>query len=83
MVWTKKMESKNSVTEQTCHCDFCKKDLTGQDRYDFATRTGPWSVGCKDCFEKHGIKLGIGWGQRFDAKGRCLEGNRTVGGFRR
>lgn len=68
----------NSVTSVRCRCDLCNADLTGKIRYDGATRTGPWAVMCHACFEVHGLGLGIGRGQKFDADGRCIEGNKDV-----
>lgn len=72
----KEVMNHNSVTSIVCHCDFCRANLTGQDRYDGATRVGAWAVMCVDCFRTHGLGLGIGIGQRFNADGICVEGNK-------
>jgi hypothetical protein len=80
LVRLKKMASINCVMNKHCACDLCKMDLTGKDRYDAATRTGPWAIMCKACFNIHGLGLGIGKGQRFNAEGRCVEGNRKSDG---
>jgi hypothetical protein len=73
----------NSVLKADCRCEIptCKApDLTGKVRYEGATRLGIWQIMCAPCWEVHGMGLGIGRGQKFDAQGRCLEGNRVVGG---
>lgn len=33
-------------------------------RYDGKTKGGPWANMCQECFNKHGIGLGTGRGQR-------------------
>jgi len=32
--------------------------------YDGKTRMGPWGYMCEECFEKFGVGLGVGRGQR-------------------
>jgi hypothetical protein len=36
--------------------------------YDFKTTSGPWAIGCEKCFEKRGMGLGIGRGQKYELK---------------
>ena len=36
--------------------------------YDAKTKQGPWGFLCEDCFQKHGIGLGTGLGQRLILK---------------
>ena len=41
-------------------CDICKK----VDAYvDGAMTSGPWAYMCKECFEEHGVGIGLGKGQ--------------------
>ena len=80
MVWTRNMGTSNQAQNRVCKCSYCETDLTGCERYDFATRVGTWAIGCESCFKTHGLGLGIGRGQKFDAQGRCVAGNRTAGG---
>jgi len=49
-------------------CDFCGKDLNkGKFFYDFKSNSGPWGLGCQECFELHGCGLGTGLGQKYNA----------------
>jgi hypothetical protein len=41
-------------------CDFCKSIA----HYDAKTNGGAWAYMCDSCFEKYGIGLGTGLGQR-------------------
>jgi len=41
-------------------CDFCGQTA----QYDGRIRFGPWAYMCPKCFERHGIGLGLGVGQR-------------------
>ena len=59
-------------------CDFCKEDalvMYQEAHYDFRTRMGPWANGCRECFKKYGIGLGLGFGQEL-----VLTGNRRPPG---
>ena len=42
-------------------CDVCKVEPA---QYDAKTTSGPWAYLCRKCYGKHGIRLGLGWGQR-------------------
>ncbi len=41
-------------------CDFCQKKAYYDARMIFI---GTWAYMCRRCFEKYGIKLGLGYGQ--------------------
>lgn len=71
----------NSVLNFRCYCDLCGADLAGKDRYDGAVKGQEgWAVMGDCCFPDRGVGLGIGRGQKFDSKGICIDGNKTVGG---
>lgn len=77
------MNINSSAAMAICHCGLCGDSLVGKIRYEGAIRenpSGPWKVMCEVDFALHGLGLGIGRGQKFDAQGRCLDGNQTVGG---
>ena len=41
-------------------CDFCSKTAG----YDGKTKMGAWAYMCERCFQRHGVGLGVGRGQR-------------------
>jgi hypothetical protein len=41
-------------------CDYCGAPAL----YDGKTKPGFWAAMCQKCFEKHGIGLGLGKGQK-------------------
>jgi hypothetical protein len=45
-------------------CDICKKNLVNV-FFDAKTKMGPWANLCQDCFNKQGVGLGIGKGQKY------------------
>ncbi|AOE44856.1 hypothetical protein BI084_gp44 [Gordonia phage Terapin] len=47
-------------------CAFCGIPAV----YDAKSTTGPWGFMCQKHFEKHGIQLGLGWGQRLRVRKR-------------
>jgi hypothetical protein len=52
-------------------CDFCKIELTSWTVAAFVdgkTVMGPWALMCPECFEKYGVGLGLGRGQKYDAQ---------------
>lgn len=49
-------------------CDFCK-DSPEIARYDGKTKFGPWACMCEDHFNKYGVGLGLGRGQKLLYKG--------------
>ncbi len=50
-------------------CEFCEKDVTKENCFfDAKTVLGFWALMCNDCFMVHGVKLGIGWGQKYDSR---------------
>jgi hypothetical protein len=49
------------------NCDIHKYELNVTDvpaNYDGKTTHGPWANMCEDCFERYGIGLGTGLGQK-------------------
>lgn len=46
-------------------CDICWADLSEEMLFDARTRGGQWGVLCSECFETHGIGLGVGKGQQY------------------
>ena len=62
------------------NCDICKKALVGG-FVDGKTLFGPWGIMCvlstpgsPSCFQKHGGRLGQGWGQKYNAAGEKVDG---------
>ena len=55
-------------------CDLCRGPLRVV-FFDCATTAGPWGILCRGCFMFHGVGLGTGRGQKYDAQtGVKLEG---------
>jgi hypothetical protein len=55
------------------NCDMCTATLSAdviEYFVDGATKQGPWAILCPQCFEQHGVGLGLGRGQKYDAKTR-------------
>ena len=48
-------------------CDFCQC-VPDEFFVDGKTKMGPWAIMCKKCFKVYGTKLGLGYGQKYDAK---------------
>jgi hypothetical protein len=46
-------------------CDFCGENDAA---YDAVTIYGPWANQCQDCFDLHGVGLGLGRGQKLTTK---------------
>jgi hypothetical protein len=62
-------------------CQVCERPFVGVHYdgagvyYDAKTKYGPWGFLCEKCFKEHGVGLGTGKGQKYDARtGRKLEG---------
>lgn len=58
-------------------CNICNMVIKNKVEYfvDGKTKTGPWALMCPECFKKHGIAIGYGTGQKYDAStGKLLEG---------
>jgi hypothetical protein len=54
----------------SCKCDFCGKDPK-KFFVDGRTTFGPWALMCEKCYPSHGTgQLGLGYGQKYDAKTR-------------
>ncbi len=48
-------------------CDYCH--FTNMPVfYDARTLAGPWAIMCEDDFQRFGVKLGVGYGQKYDGK---------------
>ena len=64
------MPKKRWMGTKPVRCDICGHKFGDKDEhfYDFATRQGPWALGCDSCFKKYGIGLGIGRGQKYDVR---------------
>jgi hypothetical protein len=45
-------------------CDICKCELKSV-FFDAKTKMGPWANMCQDCFNKLGVGLGTGKGQKY------------------
>ena len=56
------------------NCNFCERDLNGQEFVDGKTVFGPWAIMCLNCYRDKGVGLGTGKGQRYDGKGKKVEG---------
>ena len=56
------------------NCNFCERDLNGQEFVDGKTRHGPWAIMCIPCHKVQGVGLGLGKGQKYDGKGKKVEG---------
>ena len=48
------------------NCDICHTPFTDV-FIDGRTITGPWALMCPSCHEKHGVGIGAGIGQKYDA----------------
>jgi len=49
-------------------CDLCKKKVsTHKFFYDAKMKFGQWALLCSPCFDLHGIRLGLGFGQKYDS----------------
>jgi len=46
------------------NCDFCGKTAS----YDGQTIFGAWAYMCKECFNRYGVGLGVGYGQKLILK---------------
>jgi len=51
------------------HCDLCDADIDTV-FVDGKTIDGPWGILCPDCHEARGVGLGIGYGQKYEKKGK-------------
>ena len=56
---------------QTKKCEVCEGNLHPyQNKHwyvDGRTTMGPWALMCVSCFEKYGVGLGLGKGQKYNA----------------
>lgn len=49
--------------EEKPTCDYCGQSKA---HYDAKTKHGPWAYLCEECFQKIGIGLGLGKGQKLE-----------------
>jgi ribosomal protein L37AE/L43A len=45
-------------------CQFCEKEA----KYDARTKMGPWAFLCQSCFDKYGVGVGVGRGQKLEVR---------------
>jgi ribosomal protein L37AE/L43A len=43
-------------------CQFCEKEA----KYDARTKMGSWAFLCQSCFDKYGVGIGLGKGQKLE-----------------
>lgn len=58
---------KSTVVEELPDCDYCKQEgRTPPEKaeYDGKTKHGPWAYMCEEHFNKYGVGLGTGLGQK-------------------
>jgi len=64
------MTKKKRWLSKADNCDICHEPLNWclnkQWFIDGRTEYGPWALMCPRCFEKNGVGLGIGKGQKYD-----------------
>ena len=60
------MEDGNVKWEMEKVCDICHRPITGT-LYDAQRNDRPfeWATMCAGCFKQYGIRLGLGYGQRY------------------
>jgi hypothetical protein len=63
-----KKEVKRWLSDRS-KCDICGIDITKMPFVDGKTIMGPWGLLCESCHETHGVGLGTGKGQSYNAKG--------------
>lgn len=49
-------------------CDFCKREHKQKAVYDGKTSLGVWAFMCEEHFNRYGMGLGIGVGQKLNDK---------------
>jgi hypothetical protein len=61
---------KKWMSGKPSHCDICRQPFDSADKYfyDFKTSTGPWGLGCEECFKNNNGQLGVGHGQKYSLK---------------
>lgn len=55
-------------------CDTCGADISNTGFVDGKTTMGPWAMMCFACHERCGVGLGLGRGQKYNAKLEKVEG---------
>ena len=61
-----KMDKKLWMRNATTFMDACDVCNHHQAIYDAKLKVGPWANVCETCFQKHGIGLGLGKGQKIN-----------------
>lgn len=59
-------ETKKWMGRKPTNCDICHNGITDW-WVDGKTKFGPWANMCSQCFGKHGIGMGLGKGQKYNA----------------
>ena len=59
----------NARWEMEKECNLCHREIKGVlfdalDKYHFPQ----WATMCADCFQKHGMRLGVGFGQKYEQR---------------
>jgi len=49
--------------KEVLKCDYCCQEKA---QYDAKTKHGPWAYLCEECFQKIGVGLGLGKGQKLE-----------------
>lgn len=64
------MEENNTVVrvDRIPNCDLCMDPTPAE--YDAKSRQGPWGYMCEEHFQRYGIGLGMGRGQRLKLRGK-------------
>ena len=58
------MKTVKWISPLPTNCDICQQQI-GNEFIDGKTKQGPWGFMCPQCYEKHGVGLGTGYGQLY------------------
>lgn len=60
-------EVKRWLGKPPLHCDICNRAFTESDQhfFDAKTKQGLWGILCQQCWNLHGVGLGVGLGQKY------------------
>lgn len=63
-------EIKRWLQKPPVRCDVCSRGFTEKDQhfFDAKTKQGPWGLLCQQCWNLHGVGLGVGLGQKYSFK---------------
>lgn len=59
---------RETFVEKLPKCDFCSATAS----YDGRTKMGPWAYMCEECFQKYGVGLGVGRGQKLKLRDKSF-----------